>query len=344
MAQAKSEAGASALSLPDGLSVQGLVDIYVTMVLVRTLDERVWMMNRQGKAALVASCQGHEAAQLGSVWALRQHTADQFYFTYYRDMAVLMAQGLSALDIMLGYLAKAGEPLSDARQFPLHGASLRHRIMNLSNVVGTHVPHAVGWALACKLRGLPTVVATYFGDGATSQGDIHEAMNFASVHQLPVLFLCENNKYAISVPLSAQMRVGSVAERAAAYSMPGVTVDGTDVLAVYRATAEAAKRAASGGGPSLLEFDVERYLPHTSDDDDTVYRDKSEIEKARQRDPLKALQELLLESGLMTEAQDQEHRRAAKAEVDAATEAGEAASYPTTDDFAKHVYAPEESD
>jgi 2-oxoisovalerate dehydrogenase E1 component alpha subunit len=126
--------------------------------------------------------------------------------------------------------------------------------------------------------------------------------------------------------------------------MPGVTVDGTDVLAVYRATAEAAKRAASGGGPSLLEFDVERYLPHTSDDDDTVYRDKSEIEKARQRDPLKALQELLLESGLMTEAQDQEHRRAAKAEVDAATEAGEAASYPTTDDFAKHVYAPEESD
>jgi 2-oxoisovalerate dehydrogenase E1 component alpha subunit len=340
MAKTGSKSGASraAISMPDGLSSEGLLDIYATMVLVRTLDERVWAMNRQGKAALVASCQGHEAAQLGSVWAMRHHTADQFYFTYYRDMAVFMAQGLTVLEVMLGYLAKAGEPLSGARQFPLHGADVARKIMNLSNVVGTHVPHAVGWALACKLRGLPTVVAVYFGDGATSQGDIHEAMNYASVHQLPVIFLCENNKYAISVPVKQQMAVDSVAIRAAGYGMPGVTVDGTDVLAVYSATAEAARRAARGGGPSLVEFDVERYLPHTSDDDDTVYRSRQELQEARKRDPLSTLQVLLLSSRLMTEERDQEYRLQAKREVDAATDAAEAAPYPETSGLFSQVY------
>ena len=341
MAQTRNRANArqKALALPDGLNTEALLDIYATMVLVRTLDERVWMMNRQGKAAIVASCQGHEAAQLGSVWAVRDHTQDQFSFTYYRDMAVFVAQGLSPLEVMLGYLAKEGEPLSGARQFPMHGAAMSRKVMNLSNVVGAHVTEAVGWALACKLRRLPTVVAVYFGDGATSQGDVHEAMNFASIHKLPVVFLCENNKYAISVPLEKQMAVGSVALRAAGYGMPGVTVDGTDVLEVYRATAEAAQRAARGEGPSLVEFDVERYLPHTSDDDDAVYRSREEVQEARKRDPLVRLQALLLESGLMSEAQDQECRGRARQEVDAATDESEAAPYPATDDFFAQVYA-----
>ena len=344
MARSKSKAGTqeTALQLPDGLSAGDLLDIYATMVLVRTVDERVWALNRQGKAALVASCQGHEAAQLGSVWAMRQHTQDQFYFTYYRDLAVFMAQGLTPREVLLGYLAKVGEPLSGARQFPMHGADLARKVMNLSNVVSTHVPQAVGWALASKMRGVPTVVATYFGDGAASQGDVHEAMNFAAIHKLPVLFLCENNKYAISVPLALQMAVPAVAVRAAGYGMPGVTVDGTDVLAVYRATAEAAQRAARGQGPSLVEFDVERYLPHTSDDDDSVYRSKEELQEARKRDPLARLQELLLNVGLMTAEQDQEYRRHARQEVDAATEAGEAAPYPSADGLLDHVYAQRE--
>ena len=344
MAQSKSKAGVSksGLELPHGLSGPDLLDLYATMVLVRTLDERVWALNRQGKAALVASCQGHEAAQLGSVWAMRQHTQDQFFFTYYRDMAVFVALGMTPLEVMLGYLAKEGEPLSGARQFPMHGADLARKVMNLSNVVAAHVPEAVGWALACKMQRLPTVVAVYFGDGATSQGDVHEAMNFASIHSLPVLFLCENNKYAISVPISMQMAVPSVVTRAVGYGMPGVTVDGTDVLAVYQATAEAAGRAARGEGPSLVELDVERYLPHTSDDDDTVYRAREEIQEARKRDPLLALQGLLLSSGLMDDERDQEYRRRARQTVDAATEASEAAPYPSADGLLEHVYAQRE--
>ena len=339
----KAASGKERLTLPDGLSVEGLLELYATMALVRTLDERVWTMNRQGKAAIVASCQGHEAAQLGSVWALRGHAPDHFCFTYYRDLAVCVAQGLTAHDAMLGYLAKAGEPFSAARQFPLHGADLPHSVINLSNVVGTHVPQAVGWALACVMLRLPTVVAVYFGDGATSQGDVHEAMNFASVHRLPVLFLCENNGYAISVPLVKQMAIRHVADRATAYEMPGVTVDGTDVLASYRATAEAAQRAAQGGGPSLVEFTVERYLPHTSDDDDSVYRPREEVEAGRLRDPLKRLRELLMGAGLLTEERDRECRQRARREVDAATEAAESAPYPDADTFYDQVYAaPEE--
>ncbi len=327
-----------ALDLPDGLSREDLLDIYATMVLVRTLDERVWAMNRQGKAAIVASCQGHEAAQLASVWALRKHTPDYFCFTYYRDLAVLTAQGLTPAEALLGFLAKEGEPLSGARGFPQHGAMPERKVINLSNVVGTHVPHAVGWALSRRMRGERTVVAAYFGDGASSQGEVHEAMNFAAVHKLPVLFLCENNGYAISVPLKQQMAVERVAARAAGYGMPGVTVDGTDVLAAYRATAEAARLAAEGGGPSLVEFDVERYLPHTSDDDDSMYRSREEIEEARKRDPLGKLRELLVGSGLLTEQRAAELAESARREVDAATDAAEAAPFPADDDVLDFVY------
>ncbi len=321
------------------LDPEDLLDLYAAMVRVRALDERVWILNRQGKAAIVASCQGHEAAQLGSVWALRKHAARHFCFTYYRDMGVCVAQGLTMQEVMLGFLAKEGEPISRARQFPLHGADVGRGFMNLSNVVGSHVPEAVGWALAAKLRREPTITAVYLGDGAASQGDVHESMNFASVHNLPVLFLVENNGYAISVPLHKQMAIDRVAERAAAYGMPGVTVDGTDVAAAYAATAEAALRAAQGGGPSLVEFDVERYLPHTSDDDDSTYRAREEVEEGKKRDPLAKLQQRLLEEGVLTPERDAELRAAARREVDEATDYAEAAPYPSAADVLDHLYA-----
>jgi len=322
------------------LNPEELLDIYATMVLVRTLDERVWMLNRQGKAAIVASAQGHEAAQLASVWALRRHALDYFCFTYYRDMGVCMAQGLSPTEVMLGFLAKDGEPISKARQFPLHGADVGRGFINISNVVGTHVPHAVGWALAAKLRGEPTVVATYFGDGATSQGDVHEAMNFAAIHKLPVLFLCENNRYAISVPIEQQMAIKHVAKRAQAYGMPGVTVDGTDLAASYEATAQAVLRAVRGEGPSLIEFEVERYLPHTSDDDDSTYRPREEVERSKARDPLAKLRARLVDEGVLTDERDAKYRARARQEVDEATDVAEAAPYPDASDVEDQVYAP----
>ena len=323
----------------DALTEEDLLDIYATMLLVRTLDERVWAMNRQGKAAIVASSQGHEAAQLAAVWALRKSAPDFFCFPYYRDLAVTTALGLTPLESLLGFLAKEGEPLSGARQFPQHGAAPELRFINHSNVIGTHVPHAVGWALGVKMRGESAVVGCFFGDGTTSQGDVHEAMNFASIHKLPVVFFVENNKYAISVPLSRQMAIERYAIRAAGYAMPGVTVDGTDVRAAYQAASDAVSLAAIGGGPSVVEFDVERYLPHTSDDDDTVYRDRAEIEEARKRDPLLKLQRLLIAAGALTDERDADLRRAARSEVDAATDAAEAAPFPDAGDFLRHVTA-----
>ena len=323
----------------DALTEEDLLDIYATMLLVRTLDERVWAMNRQGKAAIVASSQGHEAAQLAAVWALRKSAPDFFCFPYYRDLAVTTALGLTPLESLLGFLAKEGEPLSGARQFPQHGAAPELRFINHSNVIGTHVPHAVGWALGVKMRGESAVVGCFFGDGTTSQGDVHEAMNFASVHKLPVVFFVENNKYAISVPLSRQMAIERYAIRAAGYAMPGVTVDGTDVRAAYQAASDAVGLASIGGGPSVVEFDVERYLPHTSDDDDTVYRDRAEIEEARKRDPLLKLQRLLIAAGALTEEHDADLRRAARSEVDAATDAAEAAPFPDAGGFLRHVTA-----
>ena len=213
------------------LSDADLLEMYRRMTLVRTLDERIWMLNRQGKAAIVASSQGHEAGQIGSVWALEKGK-DQFYI-YYRDLAVMLMLGMTPIEIMSGFLAKEGEPLSGARQFPTHGAYPDIGLVNISNVVGTHIPQAVGAALANRMRGDDGIVITYFGDGASSVGDCHEAMNFAAIHDLPVIFFCENNKYAISVPISKQMAVESIASRAEGYGMPGIEVDGCDIMAVY---------------------------------------------------------------------------------------------------------------
>ena len=333
-ASIRNDASASA----DAPSDLDLVEMYRDMVQVRTLDERIWALNRQGKAAIVASSQGHEAAQIGSVWAL-ERDKDQFYI-YYRDLAVMLTLGMSPVEIMSGFLAKRGEPMSGARQFPTHGANPELGLVNLSNVVGTHIPQAVGAALAMRMRGEDGLAIAYFGDGASSVGDCHEAMNFAAIHRLPVIFFCENNRYAISVPLSKQMAVDGIAERAEGYGMSAASVDGCDIEAVYEATSLAARQARAGRGPTLIEAHVERYLPHTSDDDDTRYRPAEEIRKARRRDPLVILARQLREAGLLSNAADEEIRAEAARIVNVATDIVESAPYPDVDDFYEHVYAP----
>ena len=314
-----------------------LLEVYRQMVRCRAMDERVWLLNRQGKAAIVASAQGHEACQIASVWALRK--GHDLFYIYYRDLGVLISLGLTVRQIMLGYLAREGEPLSGARQFPTHGASPEHNVVNLSNVVGTQIPQAVGAALASKMRGEDTVTIVYFGDGASSVGDCHEAMNFAAIHKLPVIFLCENNRYAISVPLSKQMAIDSIASRAEGYGMPGIAIDGADVVAVFEATSEAAIRARSGQGPTLIEAMVERYLPHTSDDDDSRYRPREEVEEARKQDPLRLFNAQLTDLGILTEELDADIRGEAGREVNEATDFVEAAPYPGTERFFDDVYA-----
>ncbi|MEX0762306.1 MAG: thiamine pyrophosphate-dependent dehydrogenase E1 component subunit alpha [Dehalococcoidia bacterium] len=324
-------------ALPTGLSTEDLVSMYKTMVLSRALDERVWLLNRQGKAAIAASAQGHEAAQVASVKAMdpgRDH-----FLIYYRQFAAMLALGTTPLEQLLGFLGKQGEPMSSARQFPLHGSHPRVDLFSFSNVVATQLPQAVGVALADKMRGNDNVTIVYFGDGAASQGDTHEAMNFAGIHRLPVVFFCENNRYAISVPLHKQMPVDNVSSRAAGYGFPGVTVDGMDMLAVYEATKAAVDRARAGDGPSLVEVMVERLLPHTTDDDHTRYRPEDDIEGMKTRDPLQLTAHMLKDRGLLDDATDEAMKAEAKKLVNEATEQAEAAPFPGLENMYDHLFA-----
>ncbi|PKB78375.1 MAG: hypothetical protein BZY88_18870 [SAR202 cluster bacterium Io17-Chloro-G9] len=324
--------------LPEGLTIDDLTHCFTRLVMVRTLDERIWALNRQGKVPIAASCQGHEAAQLGSLLAAEKD-GNCFLFPYYRDLAVKMAAGLTPTQVMLSFMGKEGDPYSNGRQFPLQGADLAHNIIQISNVVAAGLTQAVGYALACRMTEDNTVVLTYFGDGASSQGEVHEAMNFAGVHQLPVLFICENNRYAISVPQRYQMAIQDVSTRAAGYGFPGFTVDGMDLVQCYEATHQAIKHARQQG-PVLLEMKVERFMPHTTDDDDLRYRSREEIEEGRKRDPMATLAALLIDQGALTHERVDEIKDQARIAIDEATDAADAAGQPEPSTLHDLVYAP----
>ena len=325
-------------ALPQGITPEDLVDYYRRMTTVRTIDERIWMMNRQGKVPIAASCQGHEAAQLGTLLAAEKD-GNCFFFPYYRDLAIKMSVGLSPTQVMLSFMGKEGDPYSNARQFPLQGADLNNNVIQLSNVVAAGLTQSVGYAMGCRMMGDERVTLVYFGDGASSQGETHEAMNFAGVHKLPVIFVCENNGYAISVPQRMQMAIGDVANRAEGYGFPGIIVDGLDLLATYEATREAINHARREG-PVLLEMKLERLMPHTTDDDDTRYRPREEIDDARHRDPVQAFGDFMLEQGYLTQEQQEEIRAEARRAINEATDAAEATAPPDASNLHKHVYAP----
>ena len=322
--------------LPAGLTADDLVEVCRQMVLVRTMDERIWMMNRQGKVPIAASCQGHEAAQLASLLAA-QKDGDCFLFPYYRDLAVKMAAGLTPRQVMLSFMGKDGEPYSGARQFPLQGADLPRRIIQISNVVAAGLTQSVGYALGCKMMGDDTVTICYFGDGASSQGETHEAMNFASIHKLPVLFLCENNKYAISTPQASQMVLSDVAARAEGYGFPGFVIDGMDFMACFEATQQGIEHARKTG-PVLVEMKVERFMPHTTDDDDRRYRDRDALEEARAFDPVAVFPSQMVEQGIVSQDQLDAFRADALQQVNDATDFADSATPPDASTIYDHLY------
>jgi 2-oxoisovalerate dehydrogenase E1 component alpha subunit len=307
------------------------------MVLVRTIDERIWALNRQGKVPIAASCQGHEATQLGSLLAA-QKDGNCFLFPYYRDLGLKMAAGLTPTQVMLSFMGKEGEPYSNGRQFPLQGADLPRNIIQISNVVGAGLTQAVGYALGSKMKGDGMVVLSYFGDGATSQGEAHEAMNFAGVHKLPVVFICENNHYAISVPQRLQMATEDLAARASGYGFPGFALDGMDFVRCYEATREGINRARREG-PVLLEMQVERLMPHTTDDDDRRYRPPEELEAVRQMDPVVNFGASLIAQGILSHEQSERIKAQALQEINDATDAAEAADLPDISTLFHAVYS-----
>ncbi len=243
-----------------GLSDDTVVDMYRTMLRARRLDDRMWALNRQGRVPFVVSVSGHEGTQVGVAAALDPSV--DWSLPYYRDIAFNLAMGVSAEDIFLGVFSKADDPASGGRQMPNHWSEPDLNIFTHSSVIATQFPHACGIAFQLKAEGRPGVVVVTSGEGATSEGDWHEAMNFAGIHELPLIFVIENNLYAISVPV-AQEVAGSVARRAEGYGITGVEVDGNDVLAVYGVTHAAVERARRGEGPSLIEAKTYRYCrPH----------------------------------------------------------------------------------
>jgi 2-oxoisovalerate dehydrogenase E1 component alpha subunit len=312
-------------------------DMFRYMLLARILDERMWLLNRAGKAPFVISCQGHEAAQVGSAFALTR--SKDFTLPYYRGLGTVLVMGMSPHEVMLALFARAADPSSGGRQMPAHYGSRRLKIVSQSSPVGTQIAHAAGVGLAEKIKHGDAVVWTSFGEGTTSQGDFHEGLNLAAVHHLPVIFQCENNEYAISVPQKMQMAVGSVADRAGAYGIPGTSVDGTDVLTMYGVTRRAVERARNGAGPSLIEARVVRLTAHSSDDNDRTYRPQSELRNLRQHDPIVRFAQYLHEHDLLSEAEEQQLRTELQTIVEEATEAAEQAPLPEPETLYDHIYA-----
>lgn len=318
------------------LSPELLKEMYYYMALARALDDRMWILNRQGRAPVVYSSNGHEAAQVGSALALDR--GNDWIVPYYRDLALVLAYGMSAREVMLHLLARADDPNSGGRQMPAHWGSKRLHILTTGSVVATQDVHATGLALASKILKDGRVSVAYFGEGSTSQGEFHEALNYAAVNKLPVIFFNENNGYAISVPSRKQMAVQDVAARAAGYGMPGVIVDGNDPVKVYEVTAAAAKRARSGEGPTLIEAKTYRFVPHSSDDDDRAYRSREEVQEWKKRDPLATFQQRLLDEGILTAESLAEMQKTIKDVVNDATDFAEQAALPDPKTLALHVY------
>ena len=317
-----------------GLSDEQVLEMYRLMLTARRIDDRMFALNRQGRVPFVVGSSGHEAIQVASTFALDRQ--NDWLLPYYRDMGVALAWGTSPLDIFLAAFARKTDPLSGGRQLPNHWSDPDARVLTQSSAIGTQYPHAVGIAQALKLDGRPGIVVVYGGEGSTSEGDWHEAMNFAGVHRLPVVVIIENNRYAISVP-SSEGVAGSISRRAEGYGMNGYLIDGNEPLLVYQTVKKAADEARRGLGGSLIEADTYRYYAHTSDDDDRLYRSREEVEDWRRHDPVVTLKQYLIEARFLTEADEIRIEEGVVSAVAAAV--AEAEKAPAPDDPYSHVYA-----
>ncbi len=322
-----------------GLSRDELLEMYRLMVIARAVDERMWILNRAGKIPFVISGQGHEGAQVGLAFALKQ--GHDWMVPYYRSVASLMTFGMSPREIMLAQFARGVDPSSGGRQMPGHYGIRERHILSVSSPVATQILHATGIAWAAKLRKQDVVTITYLGEGSSNQGDFHEALNFAGIHRLPVVYVVENNGWAISVPMSMQSAVQDIAIRGAGYNMPGVIVDGADVLNCYAEGRAAIDRARSGQGPTLIEAKVTRLTAHSSDDQQSKYRPAEEMESEKARDSLPRFRDQLREAGILDEETETQMTTESRKVVEDATDWAEAQIDPDPVTAQQHVYLSE---
>jgi pyruvate dehydrogenase E1 component alpha subunit len=294
-----------------GLADADLLELHRRMVLLRTYDERSVVYHRQGRIGTYAIFWNHEAIQAGATFAL---SGDDWIFPSYRESAIGLVRGLPAATILQWW---RGHPSGWWNPADWNVASI-------SVPIASHVPHAAGLAWGKKLRGENAVAMAFFGDGATSEGEFHEGVNLAAVMNAPAVFVCNNNQWAISTPIEAQTRAESLADKAVGYGIPGVTVDGLDVLAVYAAAREAVERARSGGGPTLIECLHYRAAPHATADDPRAYIDLARVEEERANECVGRFERLLLDAGVLTDDRVEAARKDAEDLMRAGIAAAEA--------------------
>lgn len=311
-------------SLEPALDNETLEKFYKTMVLTRLFDEKALKLQRQGRMLTFGSCLGQEASQIGSAFAMKP---DDWFFPAFREHGVQIARGIPMKLLYIYWMGSEDANLT-----------LPPKNFMVAIPVSTQVLHAVGAAWAAKIQKQDTVSVVYFGDGATSEGDFHEGMNFAGVFKTPTVFICQNNQYAISMPREMQTASRTLAQKALAYGFEGIQVDGNDVLAVYSATKAALEKARSGGGPTLIECFTYRLGAHTTSDDPTRYRKKDEEEEWRKKDPVKRLQIYLEKKGIWSQSYEDKLLKEVSGEVEKAVEEAEAYN-PGIENMFKYVYA-----
>ena len=313
-------------SLMPKISNEEIKKIYEMLVLIRTFDQKAFNMQRQGRLGTYIQFKGQEACQVGSAFALED---SDFIFPMYRNSGLLIARNHPIVQVLQYWNGdeRGLRSPDNVNNFPI------------AIPVATHAPHAVGAAWAAKLRGLKQVSAVYFGDGATSKGDFHEAMNFAGVFNVPVVFICENNQYAISVPRKKQTHSETIAQKAIAYGFEGIQVDGMDVFAIYRATKDAADKARAGNGPTLIECFTYRMCDHSTSDDASKYRPKEEAEAWAKKDSIERLEKFMRKKGLLDDKYKDSVSNKSKEIIEKAVTEFEKLPGPDPKDIFKYVYA-----
>jgi 2-oxoisovalerate dehydrogenase E1 component alpha subunit len=329
--------------LPDGqvkegqevppINPEGLLHLYRVMLLNRRVDERMVTLQRQGRIGFYVGSMGEEATIIGAACALE---AKDWIIPCYRELGAALFRGFSLFELCCQLFGNAQDTIK-GRQMPNHYASSKLRFGSISSPVGNQIPHATGLGLAARLRGTGDVALAFFGDGATSTGDFHVALNFAGVYKAQTIFMCRNNQWAISVPSKAQTASQSFAIKAQAYGIEGVQVDGNDVFAVYAVTRAAADRARQGLGPTLIEAVTYRLGGHTTSDDPRLYRDDEEVERWKKKDPLLRFRSYLLNAGHLSEELDTGLEKEIRSEIDTAVSESEKLGPPAIDTMFEDV-------
>jgi pyruvate dehydrogenase E1 component alpha subunit len=322
-------------ALDPGLSDDELLELYRLMIRTRTLDERGVNLQRQGRIGFYVPSLGQEASHIGATWPLRD---DDWIYPSYRDPGILFVRGVDPRLVICQLYGNADDE-TKGRQMPCHFSYADHKFVSISSPIGTQIIQAAGTAIAARIKGDDVVSMCFFGDGGTSSNDFHSGMNFAGVRKAPCLFVCQNNGWAISLPVAEQTASETMVAKADAYGMRSRRVDGNDILAMIAVVREEAALCRAGEGPVFLESVTFRVGPHSTSDDPTRYRAEDEVEEWRKRDPIQRFQAYLRVRGLLTDELEEEVATAAKEEIQAAIKSAEKVPLPDPRTIFEDVYA-----